>query len=300
MTPSEKEENELEKLEKKRTEIQKTVKRPCVVLVILAIVVLLIIFVKMHDNQTSEGNSVPEVSKQNHTEVKEEIKEEVKEEIKEGVKEKGREEVEVEVKESSPTPENVAADGSDNRPVTFDLEHAFTVGESIHLSENGDLEWQGKIVHHKGGTLGAYEEAVNIFNGTDYHIYEVYDVLVNAHPELKTDHLEPYECEDINDYYGFTVSRAPAEINEIDNALREGRLVQLQVHSNEWRDAEGKQVDWPGYHSGLIFYFDGSLYHMKASGTINQKNAVYTREQLIDWIGGTSKQLVIYTKHSAE
>ena len=296
LTPSEKEENELEKLEKKRTEIQKTVKRPCVVLVILAIVVLLIIFVKMHDNQTSEGNSVPEVSKQNHTEVKEEGREEVKEEVKE----KGREEVEVEVKESNPTSEDVAADGSDIRPVTFDLEHAFTVGESIHLSENGDLEWQGKIVHHKGGTLGAYEEAVNIFNGTDYHIYEVYDVLVNAHPELKTDHLEPYECEDINDYYGFTVSRAPAEINEIDNALREGRLVQLQVHSNEWRDAEGKQVDWPGYHSGLIFYFDGSLYHMKASGTINQKNAVYTREQLIDWIGGTSKQLVIYTKHSAE
>ena len=262
--------------------------------------VLLIIFVKMHDNQTSEGNSVPEVSKQNHTEVKKEVKEEGREEVKEEVKEKGREEVEVEVKESSPTPENVAADGSDIRPVTFDLEHAFTVGESIHLSENGNLEWQGKIVHHKGGTLGAYEEAVNIFNGTDYHIYEVYDVLVNAHPELKTDHLEPYECEDINDYYGFTVSRAPAEINEIDNALREGRLVQLQVHSNEWRDAEGKQVDWPGYHSGLIFYFDGSLYHMKASGTINQKNAVYTREQLIDWIGGTSKQLVIYTKHSAE
>ncbi len=256
MTPSEKEENELEKLEKKRTEIQKTVKRPCVVLVILAIVVLLIIFVKMHDNQTSEGNSVPEVSKQNHTEVKKEVKEEGREEVKEEVKEKGREEVEVEVKESSPTPENVAADGSDIRPVTFDLEHAFTVGESIHLSENGD--------------------------------------------QLKTDHLEPYECEDINDYYGFTVSRAPAEINEIDNALREGRLVQLQVHSNEWRDAEGKQVDWPGYHSGLIFYFDGSLYHMKASGTINQKNAVYTREQLIDWIGGTSKQLVIYTKHSAE
>ena len=72
----------MEKLEKKRTEIQKTVKRPCVVLVILAIVVLLIIFVKMHDNQTSEENSVPEVSEQNHTEVKEEIKEEVKEEIR--------------------------------------------------------------------------------------------------------------------------------------------------------------------------------------------------------------------------
>ena len=123
-------------------------------------------------------------------------------------------------------------------------------------------------------------------------------MLVRAHPELKTDHLEPYECPDINNFYGFTVSRAPSEINEIDNALREGKLVQLQVHSNMWRNAEGELVDWPGFHSGLIFYFDGSLYHMKAAGSINQKNAVYTREQIIDWIGGTSKQLVIYTKHS--
>ena len=243
----------MDSLEKKRIEIQKIVKKPRVVLVILAIVTLLIIFVKMQDNQAGDGNSGLEVSEQNRTEVKKEVKEKVREEVKE------------EVKESSPTPEGIVDGVSDIRPVTFNLEHAITVGESIHLSKNGDLEWQGKIVHHKGGTLGAYEEAVNIFNGTNYHIYEVYDVLVNAHPELKTDHLEPYECEDINDYYGFTVSRAPAEINEIDNALREGRLVQLQVHSNKWRDSEGKQVDWPGYHSGLIFYFDGSLYHMKAS-----------------------------------
>ena len=278
----------MDSLEKKRIEIQKIVKKPRVVLVILAIVTLLIIFVKMQDNQAGDGNSGLEVSEQNRTEVKKEVKEKVREEVKE------------EVKESSPTPEGIVDGVSDIRPVTFNLEHAITVGESIHLSKNGDLEWQGKIVHHKGGTLGAYEEAVNIFNGTNYHIYEVYDVLVNAHPELKTDHLEPYECEDINDYYGFTVSRAPAEIDEIDNALREGRLVQLQVHSNKWRDSEGKQVDWPGYHSGLIFYFDGSLYHMKAAGKINQMDAVYTREQLIDWIGGTKKQLVIYTKHQPE
>ena len=278
----------MDSLEKKRIEIQKIVKKPRVVLVILAIVTLLKKKKKMQDNQAGDGNSGLEVSEQNRTEVKKEVKEKVREEVKE------------EVKESSPTPEGIVDGGSDIRPVTFNLEHAITVGESIHLSKNGDLEWQGKIVHHKGGTLGAYEEAVNIFNGTNYHIYEVYDVLVNAHPELKTDHLEPYECEDINDYYGFTVSRAPAEIKEIDNALREGRLVQLQVHSNKWRNAEGNPVDWPGYHSGLIFYFDGSLYHMKAPGKINQKNAVYTREQLIDWIGGTGKQLVIYTKHQTE
>ena len=293
------------RLEKKRTEIQKAVKKPYAVLVILAIAALLIIVAKVQNNRAGEGTSVLEDNQQNRTEAKENSQTPegiVKEssQAPEGMVKKSSQAPEGMVKESSQTPEGLVDGGSEVRPVTFDLEHAITVGESIHLSKNGDLEWQGKIVHHKGGTLGAYEEAVNIFNGTDYHIYEVYDVLVNAHPELKTDHLEPYECEDINDYYGFTVSRAPAEINEIDNALREGRLVQLQVHSNKWRNAEGNPVDWPGYHSGLIFYFDGSLYHMKAPGKINQKNAVYTREQLIDWIGGTGKQLVIYTKHQTE
>jgi len=296
----------LGRLEKKRTEIQKSVKKPYAVLVILAIAALLIIVAKVQNNRAGEGTSVLEDNQQNRTEAKENSQTPegiVKEssQAPEGMaKDSSSTAPEGLVKDSSQTPEGLVDGGSEVRPVTFDLEHAITVGESIHLSKNGDLEWQGKIVHHKGGTLGAYEEAVNIFNGTDYHIYEVYDVLVNAHPELKTDHLEPYECEDINDYFGFTVSRAPAEINEIDNALREGRLVQLQVHSNKWRNAEGNPVDWPGYHSGLIFYFDGSLYHMKAPGKINQKNAVYTREQLIDWIGGTGKQLVIYTKHQTE
>ena len=293
------------RLEKKRTEIQKAVKKPYAILVILAIAALLIIVAKVQNNRAGEGTSVLEDNQQNRTEAKENSQTPegiVKEssQAPEGMVKDSSQAPEGMVKDSSQTPEGLVDGGSEVRPVTFDLEHAITVGESIHLSKNGDLEWQGKIVHHKGGTLGAYEEAVNIFNGTDYHIYEVYDVLVNAHPELKTDHLEPYECEDINDYFGFTVSRAPAEINEIDNALREGRLVQLQVHSNKWRNAEGNPVDWPGYHSGLIFYFDGSLYHMKAPGKINQKNAVYTREQLIDWIGGTGKQLVIYTKHQTE
>ncbi len=282
------------RLEKKRTEIQKAVKTPYAVLVILAIAALLIIVAKVQNNRAGEGTSVPEDNQQNRTEAKE------SNQTPEGLVKDSSQTPEGLVKDSSQTPEGLVAGGSEVRPVTFDLAHAITVGESIHLSKNGDLEWQGKIVHHKGGTLGAYEEAVNIFNGTDYHIYEVYNVLVNAHPELKTKHIEPYECEDINNYYGFTVSRAPAEIKEIDNALREGRLVQLQVHSNKWRNAEGNPVDWPGYHSGLIFYFDGSLYHMKAPGKINQKNAVYTREQLIDWIGGTSKQLVIYTKNQPE
>ena len=306
----------MERLEKIRTEIKKIVKKPYVVPVILAVVTLLIIFAKVQDNQAGKGTSAPESSKQNRTEVKEsnptpdsfvqdnsqtpESLVQDSSQTPENLVQDSSQSTENLVQDSSQTSEGFVAGDSDTKPVTFDLKHAISVGESIHSSMNGNLEWQGKIVHHKGGTLGAYEEVVNIFNGTNHHIYEIYNVLVNAHPELKTSHLEPYECEDINNYYGFTVSRAPAEINVIDNALREGKLVQLQVHSNKWRNAEGEQVDWPGYHSGLIFYFDGSLYHMKAAGKINQMNAVYTREQLIDWIGGTSKQLVIYTKHQSE
>ena len=291
----------MERREEKRTEMQKAVKISCAVLVILTIAILLIISAKVQKDQAGEKTSGPVASEQQNMEVAVKESSTTPGDIVEDSPAPGDpaddSTTSGEAADDSTTPEDAADDSSDTSPMTFDLQHAITVGESIHLSSNGDLEWQGKIVHHKGGTLGAYEEAVNIFNGTDYHIYEVYDVLVNAHPELKTTHLEPYECEDINDYYGFTVSRAPSEIDEIDNALREGKLVQLQVHSNKWRDFEGKLVNWPGFHSGLIFYFDGSLYHMKAAGTINQKNAVYTREQLIDWIGGTSKQLVIYTKH---
>jgi hypothetical protein len=309
----------LETFKKKGTEIKRIDKKTCIVLVILAIVTLLFIFTKVHDRQAGEGTSVSEANKQNNTELKdinptpeisvldstEDMASTADEEdgttsgasMQNSTEDMAATAATADTGSSTASESNVNG-GFDSRVVTFDLAHAISVGESIHLPENGDLEWQGNIVHHKGGTLGAYEEAVNIFNGTDYHIYEVYNVLVRAHPELKTDHLEPYECPDINNFYGFTVSRAPSEINEIDNALREGKLVQLQVHSNMWRNAEGELVDWPGFHSGLIFYFDGSLYHMKAAGSINQKNAVYTREQIIDWIGGTSKQLVIYTKHS--
>ena len=179
----------------------------------------------------------------------------------------------------------------------FDLEHAIKVGESIHTSRNGNLKWQGKIIHSVGGTIGAYEEVINIFNGTDYHIYEIYDILVKAHPKLVYKHIEPYECEDINAKFGFTKSRAPANINEVDKALSQGKLVQLMVGTNKWRNDKGKLVNWPGGHTGLIFYFDGKYYHMKAAGKINQKNAIYTRQQLIDWIGNSRKRLVIYTKN---
>ncbi len=180
---------------------------------------------------------------------------------------------------------------------TFNLEHAIKVHDNIHRSANGILKWQGKTINHKGGTIGAYTEVINIFNEKDYRIYEIYNTLVKAHPELKTSHNEPYQYNDMNSLYNFSVSYAPSNIDEVNKALQAGKLVQLQVHSNKWRNEKGNLVSWPGYHTGLIFYFDGTYYHMKAAGKIDQSNAIYTDKQLIEWIGGTSKKLIIYTKN---
>ena len=185
---------------------------------------------------------------------------------------------------------------ADNLP--FNLEHAIKVHDNIHRSENGNLKWQARTINHKGGTIGAYTEVINIFNEKDYRIYEIYNTLVKAHPEFITKHREPYKYEDMNSLYNFTVTYAPATIDEVNKALSAGKLVQLQVHSNKWRNEKGELVSWPGYHTGLIFYFDGTHYHMKAAGKINQSDAIYTESQLIDWIGNTSKKLIIYTKNS--
>ena len=178
----------------------------------------------------------------------------------------------------------------------FNLEHAIKVFDGIHARENGHLKWQGEKVDDRGGTLGCYEEAVNIFNGTNYRIYEIYNILVKNHPELRTTGKEPYKCEDMNRLFNMSVSRAKADISEVKNALQQGKLVQLMVHSNKWRNSEGKWVSWPGTHSGLIFYYDGVYFHMKAAGKIEQSNAIYTETQLIEWMGHTGNRLVIYTK----
>ena len=178
----------------------------------------------------------------------------------------------------------------------FDLEHAINVHDNIHAHGNGNLRWQTTTVNHRGGTLGAYEEAVNIFNGTNYRIYEIYEVLVKAHPELINTKKEPYECEDLNTHYNMSVSYVPSNTSEAKKALQEGKLVQLQVHSNKWRNSKGEHVSWKGFHTGLIFHYDGTYFHMKAAGKINQWDSIYTESQLEEWIGNTHKPFIVYTK----
>lgn len=183
----------------------------------------------------------------------------------------------------------------------FNLEHAIKVHDNIHAHGNGNLRWQKTTVNHRGGTLGAYVEAINIFNEKDYRIYEVYNEIVQIHPELKTSGKEPYKCADLNSKYNMEVdyTSTKAEVPAIQKALQEGKLVQLQVHSNKWRNAKGEHVNWKGYHTGLIFYYDGQYFHMKVAGHIDQSDSIYTADQLKDWIGNTSKKLIIYSKKGA-
>jgi len=178
----------------------------------------------------------------------------------------------------------------------FNLEHAIQVHDNVHWKGNSDLKWHGDVVGHNGGDIGAYTEAVNILNEKDYRIYEVYNVLHNMHPEIESPGKSPHDYNDLNDYYNINVSKASPTIENITNALNNGCLAQHFVHSNKWRNDKGELLNWPGNHFGLIFYYDGTYYHMKAAGSINQSNAIYTREQLIEWIDTPQYKLVVYCK----
>lgn len=183
----------------------------------------------------------------------------------------------------------------------FNLQHAKSLGADIHAKGNGNLKWQGETVDDRGGTLGAYTEVVNIFNETDYTLHEVYDVLVKDHPELLTSGKQPYSCTDVNKHFGFSVEEdKKCTISEIKDLLYQGKLVQKMVSTNEWRNAKGEQVSWPGSHTGLLFYYDGKYFHMKAAGQIRQKDALYTEEQLSEWMGGQEKKFIVYTKTSSQ
>ena len=180
---------------------------------------------------------------------------------------------------------------------TFDLQHAIKVHDNVHWKGNSDLPWQGKLVGNFGGDIGAYTEAINILNGTDYRIYEVYNVIVSKHPEITTTQKNIARLEDVNNYYHIKSGAIQANINSIDKALQEGKLVHGVSTNNHWTDAKGNHAEWKGTHNGLIFYYDGTYYHMKAAGAINQNDSIYTREQLQLWLDGCPmKNIITYYK----
>ncbi len=199
-----------------------------------------------------------------------------------------------ETDKSNPLIDSQAFEKGDARP--FNLEHAIKVHDNIHKKENSDLPWHNDLLGYCGGSIGAYTEAVNIFNEKDYRIYEVYAVLTKSHPELINTGKEPYTCTDVNDYYNIVVTEIKPTIPAMKKALEEGCLVQKIANSDKWRDDKGKLLSWPGFHWGLIFYYDGKYYHMKAAGRIDQSNAIYTESQLQEWLSVLSWNAIKYCK----
>ena len=176
---------------------------------------------------------------------------------------------------------------------SFDLQHAINVSSKAHAKEHENLKWHGSTVGKHAGMIGAYVEAINILNGTNYTLKEIYNKIISAHPEQKSKNKPVYENTDINNYYNIKVSRASASVKNIRKALDEGKLVAEIVNTTKWRNEKGKLFGKTGRHTGLIFYFDGKYYHMK---TTVKKNAIYTEQQLKEWLGNTSTKLIIYEK----
>ena len=179
---------------------------------------------------------------------------------------------------------------------TFNLEHAINVHDNIHWSGNSNLAWQGKLVGNSGGDIGAYTEAVNILNETDYRIYEVYNVIVSKYPDITTKSRSIAKLYAVNEYYHIKSSIVKDNIDMVDEALQNGKLVHGATTCNCWTNDKGEHVEWKGTHNGLIFYFDGTYYHMKAAGSINQKDSIYTRAQLETWLADSARSLILYEK----
>ena len=190
---------------------------------------------------------------------------------------------------------------STNNNKTFNLDHALQVGDNIHSKENRDLKWHGTTIGKTGGVMGAYTEAVNILNEKNYRIYEVYNVVVKYHPEGKnSSNNEPYGMNDVNKYFNLKVTYIPRTISSIKQALSQGKLVQTYSNNNKFRNSKGELVKWKGTHTGLIFYYDGEYFYMKNAGAIQQKKAIYTEKQLIEWlnINNISTKPIVYEKNN--
>ena len=191
----------------------------------------------------------------------------------------------------STTPDiSIPSDGS------FNLEHAIKVTSDPHNSKHENLPWHGSTVGGHAGMIGAYVEAINILNGTNFTLLEVYNTIISLHPEQKKENVPVYKNDDVNKLYHIKVERAPANINEIKKAINSGKLVAEIVDTTKWRNDKGNLFDKDGRHTGLIFYYDGTHYHMKTSV---QPNGIYTESQLIDWLGNTSNKLIIYSKDNS-
>ena len=186
---------------------------------------------------------------------------------------------------------DIVEDGSgDTSAGPVDMEHARVCGDYIWDSYNSNIRWHGNDHPYSGGDIGAYTEAIDILWNKDYRIRDVYEKLVEFNPELKeSSKLFFFDSKEANQYYSIETEKVNRKFENIKQALSEGKLAAAISNSGtepgRFRNNNGElQSWWTGAHWGLIFLFDGTYYHMKVAGSGHSSDALYTEEQLKEWL----------------
>ena len=180
------------------------------------------------------------------------------------------------------------------------LEHAKNVEHYIWSDENKNLYWNGGTSEKGdgygmsgGGDLAAYADAVDILWNKDYSLREIHSKIKELSPETLEDGKNLFKSKKIEEYFNIKVERADRTVESIKAALSEGKVVTtlsksgLWIGGNKWNSNQ---------HWGLIFYFDGTHFHMKAGGSGRIKDGLYTPDQLKYWLEKDSSQFgKVYT-----
>lgn len=185
------------------------------------------------------------------------------------------------------------------------IKHARKVFDSVKTSANSSkkLAWHGGTVANKGEDLGIFTLAIDVLNGQDYKIKSVYDYIVKVDPDRKKDSRYPHTCKKAKQHYGISsksVDRSEITAENIKTWLSQGKLLTFQSKANKWLDDDANWFKWTGSHWGLVFYWDGKHFHVKAAGHKRElEDMLYTPEQLDELIkDGTDKKGILLYKSS--
>lgn len=200
----------------------------------------------------------------------------------------------------------------------FDLAHAHGVFFDQHDERWADLPYGGATMADRGCGLCAYTMAVDILREENLTPRDVYEQRLAVAPDdvafLGTwYHHGPFDGNPALNHWNrqlFGVeSRLVAHTVEgVLEALRDGRSVVLAVSNAEpggwraegargaWRTNDGSLKAWQhNDHTACIWLFDGTHFHMKDSGVQAATDALYTPEQLADWLAFTRPHKVART-----
>lgn len=198
---------------------------------------------------------------------------------------------------------------------TFDRAHARTVFFDQHDERWSALPYGGATVGERGCGLCAYTMALDIVRDIDLTPAEVYARRLEVAPN-DVEFLGTWYHYGSNDgdpslnewnrrLFGFESRLIDHTVESILNALSDGRTAIIAISNAEpggwraegargaWRRNDGSLKAWQhNDHASCIWLFDGTHVHMKDSGVEAQDDALYTPEQLGEWLAFTREHKV--------